>query len=303
VTRQRYHCFGCGADGDVIEFIRQTHGGDFREAVQTLAGMVGVALPENEAERQERSKRASLESQLHPAIEAAHTIYKENLQRIFDLDGRGPVAQYCLSRGIDKEVAARHGIGWARRSCLNPLLDRFGVDVLMQAGLLRESASGSVVDVFRDRLMFPIHNDKSAVIAFGGRSLSADAPKYINTPQTLLYDKSQFVFRYAVARNSIIQAGRAFVVEGYMDAISLAENGFDESIACCGTALTQAQLEKIYKVAQEVVFCFRCRCRWQQSCAEGGEAGCCQLPHRQAGALLVSARWERSGRVREKKWR
>lgn len=268
-ARGRYHCFGCGADGDAIEFVRATQQLDFAEAVETLAARVGLSMPERSKPDAASKRREEEGARLLSLIARAHERYQEALQTILQ-DSAHPVAAYCESRGISADVARRHGLGWAHPQALDDWMRSDRQDCL-RSGLATQSGDPPNTRVharMRSRLVFPIRDDKGRVLAFGGRvvpgesapgprAAEARAPaKYLNTSETELYRKGEVLYRLFDARSSIVRKKRVLVVEGYMDAIALSEAGIDEAVACCGTALTEVQLAKLIKLAETVIFVF-----------------------------------------------
>lgn len=269
--RGRYHCFGCGAQGDALQFLMEAQGLDFVEAVKALASQVGVIIPEGERESAQAREQAARHQVLFELLAQVHARFEAALEVEFSKEA-SPVAAYCASRGVSLEVARRHRLGWVERGALRDLLAS-RASALRECGLAVEvddqrAPPGSVatkrlVELFRSRLMFPISDEKGRVVAFGGRHVDVGGvapgvriPKYVNSPETELYRKSEVLYRLAQARQSIHRRRRALVVEGYMDALSLAEFGIDEALACCGTALTLPQLNKVLKIAESVYFVF-----------------------------------------------
>ena len=278
-SRGRYHCFGCGADGDAIEFVRQTRGLDFMEAIEALAQRAGVKLPETqEMSSQEKARmqhQAAMRGVLSEVQAHYHRALVDRLEKTAQApDGSpgvpgDPVVAYCQKRGLTLEVVRRFGLGWAENGATVSLLkgrEQLGVS----AGVLSEREedprgdhrtaphANRWRDRLRDRLTFPIADDQGRVIAFGGRIIASDvdAPKYLNTPETELYKKCEALYRIHDARASIHKHKRAIVVEGYMDALSLAAAGVDEVVACCGTAMTDFHLKKLLKWSDEIVMLF-----------------------------------------------
>ena len=264
--RGRYHCFGCGADGDAIDFVRQTQHLDFVEAVRYLAERAGIALHQSGRPNAADLKRdeAQTHQRLYDLIARVHDRYQKALQHVLGQHDH-PVASYCRERGITQEVARRHGLGLATADALDDILRAQQQDCI-EAGLARwagEATAQRLVACFRARLVFPIRDDRGRVVAFSGRIIPGlvkeshkHLPKYLNSPETSLYQKSELLYRFSEARPQIIKTRRSIVVEGYMDALALSEAGFEEAVACCGTALTEKQLAKLLKVSESVFFVF-----------------------------------------------
>ncbi|MDZ4736716.1 MAG: DNA primase [Rhodospirillaceae bacterium] len=249
-----YHCFGCGAHGDVIGFVMRTEGLSFPETIEKLAGEASVPVPQSSPEERQRAKR---QSTLHDVMERAALWYEAQLR-----SAPGSRAHdYLTGRGLKAETIARFRLGFApdARSQLKSALLKEGIEesLLIEAGLLaRREDGGDTYDRFRDRVIFPITDPRGRVIAFGGRALGEAHAKYLNSPDTPLFHKGRVLFGLAQAREPARSNNRVLVVEGYMDAIALAEAGFPEVVAPLGTALTEEQIELLWKLAPEPVLCF-----------------------------------------------
>lgn len=252
-----YHCFGCGAHGDVIAFEMQSGSLSFREAVEKLAAEAGMEVPRETPEAREAAKRRA---SLYEVVEAACRFFEQQLRLPAGKDGLA----YLRRRGLDDATIARFRLGWAPavpRNEVGPLkgaLARQGIDEdgLVEAGLLKRRDDGSLYDYFRERVMFPITDRRGRVIAFGGRTLGDGQPKYLNSPDTPLFHKGTVLYGLAQAREAAGRAGEIVVAEGYMDVIALARGGFPQAVAPLGTALTEAQIEELWKLADEPVLCF-----------------------------------------------
>lgn len=249
-----FHCFGCNVGGDVFKFLMMIEGLSFMEAVKELAGPAGVAIQERELDPAER-RRLRQRSTLYDVLESACAFYESVL---WTLPEGEPGRRYLERRGISREHAraARMGFAPDAWSRLLDHLDRqgFSGERLEEAGLARRRNSGTgFYDTLRNRLLFPIRDERSRVIAFGGRLLEGDGPKYLNTPESPVYEKSKVLYGLDVARRGIQQRDRALVVEGYFDVLSLHQAGFTEAVATCGTALTREHLEKIRRLSSDVV--------------------------------------------------
>jgi DNA primase len=253
-----YHCFGCGAHGDVIRFLTERQGLPFIDAVKELAEAAGLDMPAPDPRAQDRAERAS---GLYGVMEAAAAWFTEQLGGIEGAEARA----YLDRRGIREDVRKRFGFGFApdSRSKLKAALKQFGVDTLVEAGLLiaPEEDPGSRAkrdpyDRFRGRLMIPIRDQRGRVIAFGGRILGAGEPKYLNSPETPLFDKGRTLYNLDRAGPASRQSRRVIVVEGYMDAIALDQAGIGEVVAPLGTAVTEGQLERLWRLAPAPIFCF-----------------------------------------------
>lgn len=250
-----YHCFSSGRHGDIFRFVMETEGLSFPEAVERLAGEAGVPMPEPDPQY-ERTVKERLG--LMDALEAAAAFFERALQ---SGTGRDALA-YAEGRGLSRETIREFRVGYApgmRDTLKNALLQKgFTEAQLLDAGLIVKPDNGRPsYDRFRDRLTIPILDMKSRVIAFGARALGPDAqPKYLNSPETQLFDKGSMVFNFARARQSAFDKGELIVVEGYMDVIALHQAGFKNAVATLGTAFTARQMELLWQLAPEPVICF-----------------------------------------------
>jgi DNA primase len=252
--RNIYHCFGCGAGGDAFSFLMRQERVAFPEAVRTLADRAGVALPD--AGQRAPEVDGKLEA-LRRAMALAAEFYTRSL---WEPGGEKPRA-YLEQRGVDPEVAKRFGLGYAPESwnALLGVMARQGIgeDVLVQAGLILARQNGpGFYDRFRGRLLFPIRDVQGRVVAFGGRALSGEEPKYLNSPETPLYVKGQMLYALDVARIAMRERSRAIIVEGYLDCLMAHQHGFGETVAALGTAFTPAQLGLLRRYADEVLALF-----------------------------------------------
>lgn len=252
--KQFFHCFGCQASGDAFKFLMEIEGLSFTEAVRELAGPAGVEI-QTEALSQDERDRLRKRASLYDVLAEAQKLYTSILMT----RPEGQVARDYLSRrGITPETIEAWGLGWAPEGW-QTLLDhlreqRIGADLAIEAGLARRRERGDgAYDAFRARVIIPIRDERGRVIAMGGRLLEGDGPKYINSPETPLYRKSAVLFGLDAARRAIERKGRALLVEGYFDVISLHQAGFDEAIATCGTALTGDHAERLRRLCREVL--------------------------------------------------
>ena len=247
---QSFYCFGCGAGGDVITFVRKINNLDYVEAVKMLAGRAGMPMPE------EDDKAGRLRSRVLAINKEAARFFYEQLNAEND-DARAARA-YWRGRGLSDSTIRRFGLGFSPNDfgALRRHLRTRGYteEEMLASGLQKRSEKGNVYDVFRGRVMTPIFDLRGNVIAFGGRVLGDEKPKYINSPETLVYKKSKAMFALNIAKKS---ASRRYILcEGYMDVISLHQAGFDTAVAACGTALTQDQVRLLAEYADEVVLCY-----------------------------------------------
>ena len=250
-TKQFYHCFGCGAHGTAIGFLMEYQGVSFVEAVQDLAKNVGLVVPQETRDADRPAQKMVVG--LQESLQQAANFYKAELkksQRAID---------YLKSRGLSGQIAAKFQIGYAPAGWQNlqSVFPHYESEALTIAGLVVENDQGRRYDRFRDRIMFPIHDQKGQVIGFGGRVINPeDTPKYYNSPETPLFQKGHELYGLFIARRAIRDAGRALVVEGYMDVVALAQYGIEYAVAALGTATTPYHIAKLMRQADEIVFCF-----------------------------------------------
>ncbi len=256
--RQLYHCHGCQAGGDAIEFLKKSGGLSFAEAVRELAARAGVAIPATQdLSPTERRRLQELEA-LRAALHAAAAFFRDALVRP---EGRDAIA-YLRTRGVDGPVAERFGLGYAPsdwEALGRALGGRFPPEILEGAGLRvpRDRGRSGHYDRFRHRLMFPIRDERGRTIAFGGRALDpAERAKYMNSPETRLFHKREVLYALDLARPAIAARGRLLVVEGYMDAVACHQLGFPEAVAALGTALSAAQAGTIARLTESVLLAF-----------------------------------------------
>jgi DNA primase len=248
-----YHCFGCGAHGDAIGFVMQTENLAFPEAVEQLARQAGMDVPKATPEERQRAERAAT---LQGAIEAACLFFEAQLRAP---EGRA-AREYLTSRGLDAEAIRRFRLGYApdgRDALKRALGGKFPETLLLEAGLIHQSDDGRApFDYFRNRVMFPIGDRGGRIIAFGGRVIGEGQPKYLNSPDTPLFAKGRTLYGWAAARAAAARDNTAVVAEGYMDVIALHRGGFGTAVAPLGTALTESQIEELWRLAPEPVLCF-----------------------------------------------
>lgn len=277
----RYHCFGCGASGDHFRFLTELDGLSFPEAVERLADEAGLAMPAVDPQMVEREKK---KASLFDVMELAARFFQDQLQTADGAKARA----YLRDRGLSAAVQSDFGLGYAP-SGRNVLKEHLASKSIETSQV---EACGLVVfgpdipvsyDRFRDRIMFPILDARSRVIAFGGRALSPDVPaKYLNSPETDLFSKSNVLYNYARARKAVERDGSLIIAEGYMDVIAMAAAGFENAVAPLGTALTEAQIELAWRVGGEPTLCF-----------DGDEAGI-RAAHRSIDTALPGLKPGRS---------
>jgi len=248
-----YHCFGCGAHGDAIRFLTDHRGLAFMDSVKDLASKAGMDVPASDPKAREQAERTAT---LTDVMAEVAKWYSEQLNGIGGADAR----EYLKSRGIDAATAQRFGLGLApdNRLSLKRALEKLGEDRLVETGMLIRPEEGDreSYDRFRGRLMIPIRDPRGRVIGFGGRILGPGEPKYLNSPQTVLFDKGRTLFNLDRAGPASKTARRLIVVEGYMDVIALDRAGIAEAVAPNGTALTEGQLERLWRLEPAPILCF-----------------------------------------------
>lgn len=248
-----YHCFGCGAHGDVIRWMTDHQGLAFMDAVKELAAQAGMEVP---APDPRAAQRAEQRATLIDVTEAAQGWFMRNLAAAEGTTARA----YLATRGFSDAVVREFGFGFApgERQALKGALGQFPEELLVEAGMRITVEGKEPYDRFRDRLMLPIHDARGRVIAFGGRILSkdTDAPKYLNSPDTPLFDKGRTLYNLHRAGPASRKTGRVIVVEGYMDVIALANAGIPDAVAPLGTALTEQQIELLWRLVEVPVLCF-----------------------------------------------
>lgn len=254
-TKQFYHCFGCGAHGSAITFLMEHTGASFPEAVRTLAASAGMTVPKEprsprlQAEAARRKAEVSRHTQ---ALDAAQAHYLRLLRSSAD------AIAYLKQRGLTGQIAKEYGLGWSGtdRHGLSKVFDNYEDPTLVEAGLVVESEDGRRYDRFRERVMFPIRNGRGSLIGFGGRIIGKGEPKYLNSPETPLFNKGQELYGLWEARLPIRQEGQVIVVEGYMDVVGLAQLGIGNAVATLGTATTPEHVKKLLRASDRVIFSF-----------------------------------------------
>lgn len=249
-SKQFYHCFGCGAHGSAIGFLMEYSGLGFVDAVEELAASVGLKVPQQAvAQRHDEHKIAPLTDYMARAAK----YYREQLKA-------SPRAiDYLKKRGLSGEIAARYGLGYAPDGWQNleSIFPGYGkAKEPAECGLVIDNEQGRRYDRFRDRIMFPILDQRGNVIGFGGRILDKGEPKYLNSPETPLFEKGRELYGLPQARKAIREANAVIVVEGYMDVVGLAQLGVENAVASLGTATTGMHLQKLFRLVDRIIFCF-----------------------------------------------
>ena len=244
-----YHCFGCGVHGTAVGFLMEFDHMSFVEAIESLASSMGVDVP-----RDENDKPARRYDELFTLMTQVEKTWQEGLR-----DNK-PAVDYVKNRGIDGATAQRFGIGFAPDGW-STVLDHYGtsdeaIDRLLATGLVIRKDNGRHYDRFRDRIMFPIRDTRGRCIGFGGRVMGDGEPKYLNSPETVLFHKGRELYGLWEARQALRNIDRLVVVEGYMDVVALARHGIDFSVATLGTATTEEHLNRLFRLTENIAFCF-----------------------------------------------
>jgi DNA primase len=253
-----YHCFGCSAHGDAIRWLTEQQGNTFLEACAMLADQAGMEMPQAGPRDDQRDREME---HFYAVMDRADDVYAKSL---WDNGGFGRIATaYLEDRGIDPVVAAAFGLGYAptsRKGDTSFIADKLrhlaGEEALIKTGLMKKLDGEAAYDFFRGRIMFPIHDHRGRAIAFGGRVIGQGEPKYLNSPDTPLFDKGRTLFNHHRARPAAAKAKRLVIVEGYMDVIALHRAGIPESVAPNGTALTEFQIQTAWRMAETPILCF-----------------------------------------------
>ncbi len=254
VSKQFYHCFGCHASGDVLKFVMEMEHVSFYEALKSLSERYGIPMPKRSQYADEDARRRAVLFQMH---ELAQENFRANLAG----PAGEPARAYLASRGVAPETIEEFGLGYSDRSgrALVRLFEQRGFErkLIEESGLVGTRPDGSFYDKFRNRLMFPIQDERGRIIAFGGRALvKEDEPKYLNSPETPIYKKREVLYNLHRAKEAIRREDRSILVEGYMDAIGVAAAGFAPVVASCGTSLTAQQVQTLKRHSQHIVVNF-----------------------------------------------
>jgi len=253
-VKQFYHCFGCGAHGTAISFLMNYDNMEFLDAIDVLASQAGMVVPKeaqpDDHHRQEQAK-------LHQMVERANQYFQTQLKQ--HPDARQAVA-YLKNRGLDGQTAVQFGVGFAPDGW-DGLIKALGTSaeqlkLLEDTGLVIKKDEGGYYDRFRSRVMFPIEDHRGKLVGFGGRVIGKGEPKYLNSPETKLFHKGSELYGLHRARREMGQRDESIVVEGYMDVVGLAQCGVNNAVATLGTATTPSHLQRLFRAASKVVFCF-----------------------------------------------
>lgn len=247
-NKQFYYCFGCGAHGNAISFIMNFDRMEFVDAIETLASYIGLDVP------REISKTSTFITEFHQILAKSNHYYQQQLR-----SANNAIA-YLKTRGLSGEICKRFNIGYAPPGW-NNLLAKLGKtntsqSQLVTAGMLIKKEDNHLYDRFRNRIMFPIHDQRGNVIGFGGRSIGDEFPKYLNSPETPIFNKSQELYGLYEAKQTNNNLSHIIIVEGYMDVISLAQHGITYAVATLGTATTTKHIQKLLRYTSKIIFCF-----------------------------------------------
>lgn len=293
-SKQFYHCFGCGAHGTAIGFVMEHGGLGFVDAVEELARSVGVTVP-REAPMPEQAQH-KVTPDLYEVMQSATRYYRDQLKQ------SSPAIDYLKRRGLSGEIALRFGIGYAPQGWQNlgNVFANYQDSSLLETGLVIENEDGKRYDRFRDRIMFPIVNTRGQVIGFGGRVLDSADPKYLNSPETALFEKGRELYGLFQALKAIRAKRQVLVVEGYMDVVALAQHGIEYAVATLGTATTPYHVQKMLRLTDKVMFCFDGDAAGQRAAWRAMENALPQLlDGKHIGFLFLPSRHDPDSFVRE----
>src|SRR5882724_5157421 len=253
-TKQIYHCFGCGVGGDVFKFVMEMEKCAFPEAIRIVAEKCGIAVPRQKERSPEERKENQQRSVFVEMHREAQTFFVKQIEGT--LEGKAALA-YLEDRGLDKDAISRFGIGYAQSggdTLLRHLKAKYNEKLLVESGLVsRDQNGGRLFDRFRRRITFPISNESGKIVAFGARALGDDMPKYLNSPETPIYSKSNVLYHMDRAKEALRRQDFAILVEGYMDAIAVARAGISNVVASCGTSLAEPQIKLLGRFTRRVI--------------------------------------------------
>jgi DNA primase len=252
-TKQIYHCFGCGVGGDVFKFVMEMEKCSFPESIRVVAEKCGIAIPQP----RERSPEERKENQQRTALVEMHRVAQAFFTKQLEGTAEGKVARaYLEDRGLEKNAIDQFGIGYAPSGgdlLLRSLKQKYREKLLVESGLVSRDQSGRMFDRFRRRITFPIANESGKIVAFGCRALGDDMPKYLNSPETPIYSKSNVLYHLDRAKEALRRSDFAVLVEGYMDAIAVARAGISNVVASCGTSLAEPQIKLLARFTRRVI--------------------------------------------------
>ena len=248
-SKQFYHCFGCGAGGNAISFVMAFNHLDFVEAIEDLAGFVGIDVPREAVEYQ---KKRQDYAEIYAVLEKVAVFYVEQLR---SHSQSAKVIDYLKRRGVSGDIARTFSLGYAP-SEWDAVASKFDKQLLIDAGVLKTTETGATFDRFRGRLIFPIRDKRKRVVAFGGRVMDDSMPKYLNSPETVVYSKGKELYGLPELLDKNSKPDRILIVEGYLDVLALAQVGINYSVAALGTAASKTQMDMLFRFTSELVFCF-----------------------------------------------
>ena len=246
-SKKFYHCFGCSAHGDVIRFVSEINGISYKEAAIKIANNNGVELPKMSTAQEQKYKQAD---QIYNILNLASEFFQKNIDK--------NTIKYLKTRGITSSSIAKFSIGFAPGG---GLLEKFfqqkslPLKDLLKSGLFGKKEDGRIYEVFNKRIMFPIRNVYNKIVGFGGRVMNDTMPKYINSPETMVFKKSEVMYGENVATGQSYKDNYSIIVEGYMDVITLHQDGFKQAVASLGTSVTEKQIQKLWRSADELIAC------------------------------------------------
>ncbi|MEA3405783.1 MAG: DNA primase [Pseudomonadota bacterium] len=259
-TKQFYHCFGCGASGDALKFLMEYDGLSFVEAVEALAAQYGMEVPREQLSPKQQAQQQIKQQQQRDLYDVMHLVAKFYRHQLRDHATSEEAKAYLKARGLSAEIAKTYVIGFAPAGW-DSLASGLKADAklkqqLIEVGMLVQKEGGKIYDRFRHRIMFPIRDGRGRVVAFGGRVLGDEQPKYLNSPETPIFHKSYALYGLYEMRQTREKFDHILVVEGYMDVVALAQFGIRNAVATLGTATTEHHLAMLFRQVNEVVFCF-----------------------------------------------
>jgi DNA primase len=246
-VKRFYHCFGCAAHGDVIKFVSETSGFGYKEAAIKLAEDYGIEVPKISRMQEQQYEEIS---QIHHILRLAEVFFQKNLT--------SDASKYLVSRGVNSAQTQHYKLGYAPGgNTLRQYLEQNKIPLIMmsKAGLVGKGEDNSAYEIFRDRIIFPIHNIYGKVIGFGGRTMGTANPKYLNSPETVVFKKNDVLYGEDKATSSAYKTGKIIVVEGYMDLIAMQSHGFENTVSTMGTAVTNNHMTRLWNIADEIVIC------------------------------------------------
>ena len=246
-AKRFYHCFGCGVHGDIIKFVAETTGLSYKEAAIKIAQENSIELPKMSADQQKEYDEAD---QIYNVLELASAYFTDQINK--EVEG------YLLARGINKNIKEQFSIGYAPgKGLLIKYFEKKSIPlkILLSSGLVGKKEDGKIYEVFNNRIIFPIRNTYNRIVGFGGRAIGDGMPKYINSPETLVFKKSETMYGENTAISASYKKNYSIVVEGYMDVIALHQAGINEAVASLGTSVTEKHLQKLWRSGEEIIIC------------------------------------------------